>query len=92
MAVEIPERPCATLVDDDYVVTTERHLNVDATNGDVVVTIPAASCGTNRTVAKVDDSANTVTVEEYYGGTLATITTQGERKGFFSDTGAYVVR
>jgi len=32
------------------------------------------------------------TINEDGGGTLATITTQSERKGFFADTGEYVVR
>jgi hypothetical protein len=92
MAVVIPKKPAATLIDANHVVTTERHLNVDATNGNVQVDYPAPSCGTNRTCRKVDDSANTVVGKDDQAATLFTLTEQGQCAGLFTDTGEYVVR
>jgi|GEM_PF-5451711 len=50
----------------DYTVTaTDAYLLIDATNGDVVVTLPSAVgiSGREYSVKKIDDSANTITVD-----------------------------
>jgi hypothetical protein len=93
MGLWIPPRPPgAVLVDDDYAVTAERFLNVDASGGNVVITVPAATVGTHHGARKCDDSANTVTVNEDGGGTLFTLTAQRQIKHAFSNGSAYTVK
>jgi hypothetical protein len=98
MGTVIPKKPSAKLVDTTpYTVGVERHVNADATAEDIDVVIPNHSCGSNRTVGKVDDSANVVKVYEDMdpdpNELLTTLTEQGQRAGFFCDGGVpYTVR
>lgn len=92
MPVTIPEKPPATLVPGDHIVTVERHLQVDASGGNVVVTVPAASADRDRTIRKIDETANTVTVNEDGGGALATLTVPGHWCGLSTDGSAYTVQ
>jgi hypothetical protein len=90
MAVLIPTLPPgAVLVTGDHVVTTERYLNVDASGGPATITVPAAADGTDHGIRKVDDSANTVTVNEDGGGQLFICSGQEEIHNAYSDGAAY---
>ena len=65
--------------------------NVDASGGEVTVTIPAAASGDEYGIRKVDDSSNDVLLAESGGGELATLSERGVVKHAISNGSSYAI-
>lgn len=81
----------------DHTVGEESLLIVDASAGDVTVTLPAAAGGRLISVKKIDASSNTVTLqpsggETIDGGVTATITVQWTTLTLQEVGGAWYIR